>query len=928
MVNVHYPQMRFTLIFLAGFVSLFLITNTSSGTHLRGGEIQIRTINCNSLTVEVTLVIYVSLGGTQVGGEDDFLSFGDGTRFKVPETPVTEIIDGNLRVGKTIVRLQYTYKEPGRYVISYNEPNRNEGVVNMDQSFSTRFQIESMIVLERGTCNSYPVLLNAPIDRACTKAAFFHNPGGFDADNDSLSYELAIPKKDDTNPVANYRFPNHSSFYTAFTQGNEAGNGTPTFEIDPHTGMLKWDAPGATSEYSAAIKIREWKKRAAGDWYESSYIIRDMQILVTECSNKRPDLLFPEEVCVVAGEQVVIPFLASDPDGDSVRVDFFSELFQVASHQPVISPSSSTGNFLASQSTITFTMVTSCTKVREKPYLLNVKIIDRRNGDLPLARYYTVKISVIAPPPKIESVIVNPVSKQVALHWSISPCETVESFQVWRRTSSVTFSESACGKGMPLFLRYDLIAVVPSSQKTFTDTNLAIGSQYCYRILAIVTGNIQGKLSLDTCLIPKPAEAPVITNVSIEETDSFEGKILVKWTSPFEIDKSQYPPPFKYQVFRKNETLNSPFERVGDLLADTAYVDESLNTSAFSYRYFIELYVDALTNQPVDSSSQASSIVAASQSRVGQIDLYWSANTPWSNYSDKNSNHLIFRSLRKDGPFELVDSINVLINGLAYSDRGKYKNAGLARDPYFYKIKTRGTYGNLRVREPLENLSAVFAGQVLDTIPPCAPIVKIENIECAQFSCDGKSYYTSLRWESTDPACDEDVVRYEVLAKSDSAQHYVSLGMTTQAEFRHSNLTNLDYCYRIVSIDHLGNRSDSSAMVCNSSCLSFRLPNVITPGTLDDKNDFLATYDGDNSSEDQCARSVKRVELLVYNRWGQEVFLKEINNQDTNILWPGINHAGIEVESGVYFFKAKVDFQTNDPLKRNQEVKGWVHVLR
>jgi hypothetical protein len=639
-------------------------------------------------------------------------------------------------------------------------------------------------------------------------------------------------------------------------------------------------------------------------------------------------LISEQEVCVVAGDPVKIKFEAVDPDGDSVRVDFFSELFELAIFQPEITPALTVGKFKQSPSNLEFKMNTSCARVRKDPYILTAKITDRNKNSPPLSRYYTIRIFIIAPPPKIESVIVKPITKQISLEWSIPSCENIQSFQIWRRTSPTDYTETPCSKGMPALLRFDLLALVPANQKTFTDINVEIAAQYCYRIVALVAGNNPGKLSMDTCLIPKSAQAPVITNVSVEDTDNLDGKIFIRWTSPFEIDRIQYPPPYTYQVFRQNETLNTAFEKIGTVQSDTTLVDERLNTTQYAYRYWVELYVPTLSTMPVDSSSEASSIVIASRPQPGQIELLWTANTPWSNFSVKDPYHLIFRSVKKEGPFELIDSINVISNGFLYTDRGRYKNQQLGPDPYFYKIKTRGTYGNPKINDPLENFSPIIPGQVLDSIAPCAPVVEMESISCNQFSCDGKSYYTSLKWSSPDNTCDADVVGYEVLVKSDTALHYASLGTVNQTTFKHSNLTNLDYCYRVVSIDHVGNRSDSSAAICNTSCLNFKLPNVITPGTPDERNDYFAAYGDENSTEDQCARSVNRVELLIYNRWGEEIFLKRIDNQETNILWPGITNSGTEVSSGIYFFKAQVNFQTNDPEKRKQEFKGWVQVLR
>ena len=80
-----------------------------------------------------------------------------------------------------------------------------------------------------------------PIDLACPGVAFFHNPGAFDPDGDSLSFELIVPKKDLGTPVDNYRFPNGQEFFQDLPYENEEGTGNPEFSIDPVTGEVKWD---------------------------------------------------------------------------------------------------------------------------------------------------------------------------------------------------------------------------------------------------------------------------------------------------------------------------------------------------------------------------------------------------------------------------------------------------------------------------------------------------------------------------------------------------------------------------------------------------------------------------------------------------------------------------------------------------------------
>ena len=152
----------------------------------------------------------------------------------------------------------------------------------MNNSVNTRFYIETLIDIDpfKG-CNNTPQLLIPPIDRACPGVAYFHNPGAFDPDGDSLSYEMVVPFSDRNVTVANYRDPNNSGFYNNYNTANEDGNGPPTFSIDPVSGLLTWDSPGAIGEYNIAFKIIEWRKDSLTNTYRKlSATTRDMQIVV------------------------------------------------------------------------------------------------------------------------------------------------------------------------------------------------------------------------------------------------------------------------------------------------------------------------------------------------------------------------------------------------------------------------------------------------------------------------------------------------------------------------------------------------------------------------------------------------------------------------------------------------------------------------
>src|SRR5690606_9976898 len=182
----------------------------AKATHLRAGEITVVRENCQSLTFTITVTVYTNTGSSVLFGgrvgEEDILEFGDGAWVLVPETPNTPRPDLGPDIGTASFTVSHTYAGPGKYTISYREPNRNQGVLNMDNSVNTRFYIETEIFIDPFLgCNNTPVLLIPPIDQACTGVAFFHNPGAYDPDGDSLSYELVVPFSDRNLQVVRYQ---------------------------------------------------------------------------------------------------------------------------------------------------------------------------------------------------------------------------------------------------------------------------------------------------------------------------------------------------------------------------------------------------------------------------------------------------------------------------------------------------------------------------------------------------------------------------------------------------------------------------------------------------------------------------------------------------------------------------------------------------
>jgi hypothetical protein len=935
------PKWRNKTLCFFCLVFLSAISHLSSASHLIDVEIRAKPLNCSSRTYEITVIAYVKIGGVAFGGDDAFVAFGDGDSVLVPELAETEVVDPILNIGKVQFRVIHRYQTNGVYILSYLEQNRNEGIVNMDASVTTPFYTESSINISDNGCDSSPYLTVPPIDRACSGTAYYHNPGAVDPDDDSVSFSFVIPKKNQDENVTNYRYPNDSKFYASsgisYNQGNESHTGPPTFVIDPIDGTVTWDAPGATGEYALAIKITAWKFNSSDStWVESGYSIRDMQVVVEDCSNQRPDLIVPADICVIAGTSIKFTVSASDPDNHPVIIEAFSDVFALEDSPAEVAPE---GTLLQSTAppydtaAMKFRWNTNCLHVKNQPYKVVFKVTDNPPAGPRLVRFKTISIKIIAPPPEFESVTINPIVKKVTLEWKDYPCENVQSIQVWRRVGNYNYEQPECDSGMPYFLRYALLATVPGDLTTYTDSNLSIGAQYCYRIVALTGENkISSRISLDTCFIPQPAEAPIITNVSVVETHETNGALQVRWTSPFDIDKNQYPPPYRYKVYRTEGVEGNDFVEVtSTAISDTTFVDAQSNTQDSPYKYWIELYVPTLTTAPIDTSSVASSVFLKAEPQRGRIILTWDAKTPWYNYVQAYPYHLIYRSDQtSDGPFVMIDSVDVNENGFQYIDEGKFQNSPLVENQiYYYKVLTRGAYGNPAVIEPLENFSQIVGSTILDGKPPCTPIVVLEKTDCSTFECGADSYYNKLTWSyPEDAACLESSLTYRVFVADTEDGEFMPVANVSGNSFQHNNLSSLAKCYAVAAIDAVGNISPTSDPVCNDNCPYFELPNVFTPGSPDGWNDQLIAF-GAETGTSRCARFVKQVDLKVYNRWGMEVYsVVDVVPESNYIFWDGLSSTGRELGDGVYFYSANVTFDVRDPAAQQKIIKGWIHLIR
>ena len=933
-------------------------------SHIRAGEIIAKRLS--PLTYEFTFYGYRDQDGVLFGNGNARFNFGDG---EVLGDEPGELMPWNrsrtIDLGNGVERWEFTvthtYSSGNDYLVSYSESYRNKEILNMTASGSTRFYVETLIIIDPLIPNSTPFFTVPPIDFAVVGFRFEHNPGAFDPDGDSLSYIFTTPRRAKGSSVFGFRNLIDPSFYDNPAAGNQSIDGPPTLSLDAGNGTMLWDAPGgigilplACGEYNVAFVVEEWRE-INGVWFKLGFVTRDMQIIVCDLDNEPPDIKMPEDTCVVAGDVVTAIFEGADPDGDPVKLEAFGGPFQSFSPYAGFSPFPPV--FQGPPAFLTFQWETACGHVRARPYEVQIKATD--DPTIPMivdppgtVNFETWKVTVVGPAPTGLTANAN-AGRSIQLDWDPYSCPNADFMEIWRRVGEFEIDPN-CNPGVPESSGFELVEVVDIDQTSFLDDNagvgLSSGSKYCYRLVATFPGPNEGlSVASQEACDSLTIDVPLITNVDILSTSETTGQIAVHWTPPYEIDVAQYPPDYSYTVLRtEGKGPGGTFTDVTLNPADTFLIDGGLNTEDVTYAYKIVLHDNA--GIAIDTSAVASTIRLEPTPQIGSIKLNWDGNTPWSLSVQEFPYHYIYRDNVNNSDLtaiQLIDSVEVTMTGLTYLDDGRFNGINLDEEiEYCYWVSTQGSYGNSLIPSPLINNSQIICTQPNDTIPPCTPLAitfDTSDLYSCDFNstlgCDFNDFQNRLEWEEDgDVACDDDIQRYRIYySRSGLDDTFVLLEETQSTFFVHDGLSSYAGCYIIASVDRSGNESELSEKFCNDNCPQFILPNVFTPNG-DGLNDlFRPFYSGskigkavENFSNTNCPRFVRALDFKVFNRAGATVFKFDSSENESDFLinWDGTTTGGRELPAGAYFYSAEVTFERLNPEDAVEVYTGWVEILR
>jgi hypothetical protein len=350
------------------FIVCLLFSHGLFATHLRAGEISIRQLSKNSLTFRITITVFTNTINTDVlfGGEDEWLDFGDGTRVLVPETPNTMRPDLGLGVATASFTVDHAYADYGNYLISYSEPNRNEAVLNMSSSVSTRFYIEARMRIEADILYESPRFLTPPIFLGISGTPFSSSIACKDTNNYTLYYELITPKQEQQSNVVDYQLPEN-------------------FDLNLYNGLITWDTEfkgiPATGEFAFAIKVIQ----VNNDGELVGYVTRDFQIILTEQDFSAS---FSDNAALDENNRIYVPenntsqlkVFAIGEEVESVSMTVESELLNYDNALAVQLYDSTSGNQKIKVGVLSLQTVSEL--VRENPYAINIRMKISKSGDV------------------------------------------------------------------------------------------------------------------------------------------------------------------------------------------------------------------------------------------------------------------------------------------------------------------------------------------------------------------------------------------------------------------------------------------------------------------------------------------------------------------------------------------------------------------
>jgi len=172
----------------------------------------------------------------------------------------------------------------------------------------------------------------------------------------------------------------------------------------------------------------------------------------------------------------------------------------------------------------------------------------------------------------------------------------------------------------------------------------------------------------------------------------------------------------------------------------------------------------------------------------------------------------------------------------------------------------------------------------------------LSNIDTAFIAVHELPTATISSLDGKDTYCETDVVHLTTDIISNAFYQWTPLELFTRYDYNNADLMIYDTTLVTTKVTTaFGCIATDSMTIYTLPCDDFFIPNSFTPN-------------GDNNNDIFRVLGLKTnalVEMMIYDRWGKQVF----QSSDVNLGWNGF-YKGKKAESGVYFYHIKITFPT------------------
>lgn len=358
-------------------LALGSICVSSYATHYRGGYITYKLLDAPTLYFEITVTTYskVSAPSNLADKQVVLVTWGDGTDDTLCRVNGLftngPCYDGE-NCGNDLRKSVYTGTHhyaglpappANYYIIGMEDLNRIANIININNGLSDEvaWYVEDTLFINNiisAGVNSSPVFLEeCPSGFANLGDTLTINPTVYDADGDSLYFELAVPLQAQGSAAPLYTYPNQYC--------QQQGVNSQLYEIDYQTGQITWQMPCATGVFNAAYLVKEYRCGAL-----LGTILRDVQIIVLNEPNDPPSLTLVTDTIIKPGDSISFLINATDPNA-SQTVSLSMYAGDVLSAQ-LATFTSTVGN----PASAVFTWQTNAASVQKAAYLFTVAAAD------------------------------------------------------------------------------------------------------------------------------------------------------------------------------------------------------------------------------------------------------------------------------------------------------------------------------------------------------------------------------------------------------------------------------------------------------------------------------------------------------------------------------------------------------------------------